>query len=273
MRSSGNIPALPGTKWVDPALTVVSPVDQKVLAQKDTCMAFVNQSTTAPVVNAPTKTRGAFLVRVYQHLALAVGAFIVFETLLFMTGIAEGLYDFFARSGGAAWLLMLGGFAIVNWFTSMSVAKIDNVGAQYGGLFGVAAAEAFIFAPFLFYAFNSQSGGSGDVWGAAVVTGIMFAALTLVGFVTRRDLSFLRPLIMWGGIAALALIVVAILFGFNLGLLFSVAMIALAGASILYQTQSIIRRYPAWAHVGAAVALFGSLMTMFWYVLRIFSRR
>ena len=236
-------------------------------------MVNYSQPTMSPVINGTEDDRGAFLVRVYQHLGLAVGAFIVFETILFMTGIAEAMYDFFASSGGVAWLVMLGGFAIVNWLTSMSVAKIDNQGAQYGGLFGVAAAEAAIFAPFLFGVFNSPSSGSSDVWAAAVVTGVMFAALTLIGFITRKDLSFLRPLIMWGGFAALALIVVSLIAGYNLGLLFSIAMVALAGASILYQTQNIIRKYPAWAHVGAAVALFGSLMMMFWYVLRIFSRR
>ncbi len=235
-------------------------------------MTFPSQQTMTPVIQGSEEDRAAFLVRVYQHLALAVGAFIVFETILFQLGIAKAMYEFFARSGGVAWLLLLGGFAVVNWFTSMSVSKLDNPAAQYGGLFGISLAEAAIFAPFLYYAFNRPGGGGGDVWAAAVVTGIMFAALSVVAFVTRRDLSFLRPLIMWGGIAAIALIVISLLFGMQLGLLFSVAMIALAGASILYQTQNIVRRYPAWAHVGAAVALFGSLMMMFWYVLRIFSR-
>ncbi len=226
----------------------------------------------SPVINAPEEDRVAFLVRVYQHLGLALAAFVVFETLLFMTGIAEGMYNFFARSGGVAWLLMLGGFAVVNWFTSMAVSKLDNPAAQYGGLFGVAAAEAAIFAPFLFYVFNVNADGGGDVWRAAIVTALGFAALTFVAFITRRDLSFLRPVIMWGGIAAIGLIVAGVIFGFQLGLIFSVAMIGLAGAAILYQTQNIIRQYPSWAYVGAAVALFGSLMTMFWYVLRIFAR-
>jgi FtsH-binding integral membrane protein len=50
-------------------------------------------------------------------------------------------------------------------------------------------------------------------------------------------------------------------------------MIGLAGVSILYQTQTILRRYPEEAHVGAAVQLFASVMLLFWYVLRLFSRR
>ncbi len=235
-------------------------------------MAYSQAPSMSPVINAPEEDRVAFLVRVYQHLGLALAAFVVFETLLFMTGIAEGMYNFFARSGGVAWLLMLGGFAVVNWFTSMAVSKLDNPAAQYGGLFGVAAAEAAIFAPFLFYVFNVNADGGGDVWRAAIVTALGFAALTFVAFITRRDLSFLRPVIMWGGIAAIGLIVAGVIFGFQLGLIFSVAMIGLAGAAILYQTQNIIRQYPSWAYVGAAVALFGSLMTMFWYVLRIFAR-
>ena len=50
-------------------------------------------------------------------------------------------------------------------------------------------------------------------------------------------------------------------------------MIGLAGAAILYQTQTIIRHFPANAYVAGAVQLFGSIMTMFYYVLRIFISR
>ena len=50
-------------------------------------------------------------------------------------------------------------------------------------------------------------------------------------------------------------------------------MIGLSGASILYQTQSVLRRYPIGSHVAASVALFSSLMTMFWYVLRLLMSR
>ena len=72
---------------------------------------------------------------------------------------------------------------------------------------------------------------------------------------------------------ALVLIVGAILFGFVLGVWFSVAMIGLAGAAVLYQTQTILRSYPDTAHVGAAVQLFASVMLLFWYVLSLLSRR
>ena len=57
------------------------------------------------------------------------------------------------------------------------------------------------------------------------------------------------------------------------GTWFSVGMVALMGVSILYNTQQILRAYPAGAHVAASVNLFASLMTMFWYILRIFASR
>ncbi len=232
------------------------------------------QPTMTPVIHADEETRSRFLVKVYQHLALAVLAFMAIEAFFFSTGIAEGIYTFLARSGGVAWLLILGGFTVVNMLATRSAHQLGNPTAQYGALFAMSAAEALIFAPFLYYVFKIAPGdGTTSVISAAIVTIVGFAALSVVAMTTRKDLSVLRPLLMWGGIAAIGLIVAGVAFGFTLGPLFSVAMIALAGASILYQTQQIVRQYPEWAYVGAAVGLFASLMMMFWYVLQLFTRR
>ena len=65
----------------------------------------------------------------------------------------------------------------------------------------------------------------------------------------------------------------AVVFGASLGTWFSVAMIAFAGAAILYDTQKILRHYPADREVAAAMSLFASLALLFWYVLRLLSRR
>ena len=222
-----------------------------------------------PVATLDERTRSDFIVRVYQHLAAAVLAFVGIEALFLSTGIAKGIYNLIAGSP-VSWLLILGGFMVVNWLAATAAHDLTNTNKQYAGLFGLAAAEAVIFAPFLYLIFTVQDAGS-TVWSAAFVTIVGFAALSGVAYTTRRDLSFLRPMLMWGGVAALVLILTAVLFGLNLGVWFSVAMIALAGASILYQTQVIMQRYPAEAYVGAAVQLFASVMLLFWYVLRLFS--
>ena len=225
-----------------------------------------------PVATLEAEARSAFLVKVYQHLLGAVVAFVLFETLLFATGAAEALYDLISGSG-PTWLLILGGFMVVNWMATSAAHDLWNPARQYGGLFGLAAAEAVIFAPFLYIVFNVEGGGTATVASAAVVTAIGFGGLTAVGLFTRTDLSFIRPLMLWGGVMALVLIVAALLFGLELGVWFSLAMIGLAGGSILYQTQTILRQYPEEAYVGAAVQLFASVMMLFWYVLRLFMRR
>jgi FtsH-binding integral membrane protein len=230
--------------------------------------------STAPVGYTPVATldevaRGEFITRVYQHLLVAIGAFIAFEALLINLGAAEAMWDFFAGSSGA-WLLLLGGFMVVNWLATTAAHDILVPSRQYAGLFGMAAAQALIFAPFLHYFLRVRADdGTSLVVAAAIITVAGFAGLSAVAFLTRRDLSFLRPMLLWGGVSALVLIAAAVLFGLELGIWFSVAMIALAGASILYQTQNILRRYPAEAYVGASVQLFASVMLLFWYVLRL----
>jgi FtsH-binding integral membrane protein len=229
--------------------------------------------STAPPAYRPVATydevvRGEFIVRVYQHLLAAVVAFIAIEALFINLGVASALYDVLTGSG-YAWLLILGGFMVVSWLATNAAHDILNPSRQYLGLFGLAFAEALLFAPFLHYFFEVQQDGTTTVLAAALITVVGFAGLTAVAFVTRRDLSFLRPLVLWGMVSALVLIVAAVLFGLELGIWFSVAMIALAGASILYQTQTIIRRYPVEAYVGASVQLFASVMLLFWYVLRL----
>ncbi len=230
------------------------------------------QPYTIPVAQLDADSRADFMVKVYQHLVAAIVAFMAFETLLFATGAAEGIYNMVYGSGGV-WLLVLGGFMVVNWLATAAAHDLANPGRQYGGLFALAGAEALIFAPFLWYVFNEGGGGTATVASAAVITALGFTGLTIVGLVTRRDLSFMRPLLLWAGVMSLVLIVAAVLFGLELGVWFTLGMIALAGGAIIYQTQTIMRHYPQEAYVGASIQLFASVMLLFWYVLRLFSRR
>ncbi len=64
-----------------------------------------------------------------------------------------------------------------------------------------------------------------------------------------------------------------VLGGFMLVSWFSVGMVALAGAAILYDTSNVLHRYPHDRYVGASLALFASVALMFWFVLRIFISR
>jgi FtsH-binding integral membrane protein len=208
--------------------------------------------------------RARFIMRTYNHLFLAILAFAALEVGLFMSGMAETIA---MAMMGTSWLLVLGGFIIAGWLARSWAHRSESLAMQYLGLAAYVVAQAIIFVPLLYIA---EEVAPGTIQSAAVVTMLGFAGLTGIAFWTRKDFSFLRGVLMWGGIAALVLIVAAVIFGLNLGTFFSVAMVALAGAAVLYDTSNVIRHYPQTRYVGAALELFASIALMFWYILRIF---
>ena len=107
---------------------------------------------------------------------------------------------------------------------------------------------------------------------SVLLNSALFTGLSAVVLVTKKDFSFLRSIIMVGSFVALGIIIAGVIFGFNLGLVFSGGMVLLASASILYQTSNLIHKYSTDQYVGASLGLFASLMLLFWYVLSIFSR-
>jgi hypothetical protein len=145
-----------------------------------------------------------------------------------------------------------------------------SLSKQYMGLGLYVFAQAFIFVPMLFIARRMDPG---IIPTAAVATLGLFGALTLVVFVTRKDFSFMRSILMFGGVAAMGLIVCAILFNFSLGPIFTVAMIALACGYILYDTSNVLHHYRIGQHVAASLALFAAVALLFWYILRLFMSR
>ena len=117
------------------------------------------------------------------------------------------------------------------------------------------------------------SAGTIVIMQAAALTISMFAGISAVAFTSKKDFSFLRNIIVIGGFVALGLIVAGAIFGFNLGLWFSVGMVILASATILYQTSKLKDGYTTNQYVGASLQLFASIMLLFWYILRILMSR
>ncbi|MCA9626034.1 MAG: US12 family protein [Myxococcales bacterium] len=211
------------------------------------------------------EARAQFITRTYGHLFGAIAAFTAIEVFLFKSGIAYALFPIFR-----SWLLVLGAFMVGSWVATHFAQSAKSKASQYFGLGLYIVLEAIIFVPLLAFA---EMKGSGVIASAAVVTLLGFAGLTAVAFITRKDFSFLRGFLMWGGIVAMLLIVAAVLFGLQLGVFFSVAMVAFAGAAILYDTSNVLHHYPTDRYVGASLHLFASVALMFWYVLRIFTSR
>jgi len=212
-------------------------------------------------------TRAQFLTRTYYHLFAAILAFTMIEVALFRSGYAEVMAQAML---GVNWLLVLGGFVLVSWLASRAAHTADTPAKQYAALAAFVVAEAVIFVPMLYVA-NYYAPGA--IRSAAIVTMAGFTGLTFVAWTTRKDFSFLGSLLRWGGVVALLAIVGGVVFGFELGTWFSVAMVGMAGAAILYDTSNVLHRFPEDRYVAASLELFASVALMFWYVLRLFMSR
>lgn len=233
---------------------------------------MIQQESTHPfaVAQAGGNARANFIRKTYLHLAGAVLAFIGLEIFIFSTPLANQIASLVFSSGSIGWLGFLGVFILAGWM-ARSMATSGSKTTQYLGLGFYVIAEALIFVPLLYMAVNFSS--PDVLTNAAVMTLTLFAGLTAAVFITRTDFSFLRTTLTVGGFVAIGAIVCGALFGFNLGMWFSVAMIAFACAAILYDTSNILHRYQEDQYVGASLQLFASVALLFWYILRLFMSR
>ncbi len=229
------------------------------------------QNNNAPelVSYATNIEQATFYRKTYSHVAIALLAFIVVEAILI--NIVPQKLIISMVSSPFVWLLILGGF----WLGSMLANKwtqAQDRSTQYRGLGIYVLLEAIIFLPMIYIAMD-LSEGLAIISQAGIITLSLFAGLTAVVFLTRVDFSFLRTVLVVGGFLALGLIVAGALFNFDLGLWFSVAMVALAAGGILYETYNIKNAYSTDQYVAAALQLFSSIMLLFWYILRILMSR
>lgn len=221
----------------------------------------------APVLAYGEDVRSRFMTRVYVRLLAGVAGFVALESWLFASGLAAAITEVVLST---SWLLILGGFMVVSWLATSVGVRAEGALAQWSAYAALVAANAVIFAPLLLLA---EASVPGVVATAARLSAVMFVALSVVAIRSSRDWTFLGAALRWAGVVALIAIVAAVLLGTDLGTWFSVAMIGVAGAAILYDTQVILRSYPPDREVAAAMSLFASLALLFWYVVRLFARR
>lgn len=226
--------------------------------------------TNILVAQATDSEKAIFYRKTYTHLALGVFAFVIIESLLLKI---EPLVDFMLNmTQGYLWLVMLGAFMGITWFAQKMTYKSANPSQQYLGFGLYILAQALLFVPLIYIAIY-YSGGMELINQAAILTGGLFLGLTAVVFLTKTDFSFLKSILTMGFFVAMGLIVAGMIFGFDLGLWFSGAMILLASGSILYSTYNIKNEYSTEQYVPAALSLFASLMLLFWYILRLLMSR
>ena len=227
-------------------------------------MAYLDSHSGVLAVNASETERAGFIRRTYLHLGGAILAFIGVETALIQSGIAESFVHLL-QGGMWMWLVVMGLFMVTSYVANNWAHSAISKEMQYAGLGLFVVAEAIVFMPLIYIALRKAP----DILcHAALLTLVLVAGITFTAFTTRKNFSFLGPVLNIGGLIALGVIAASILFGFTLGLVFSGIMIVFAAASVLYSTSNIIHEYNTDQHVAASLSLFSSVGLMFWYIVQ-----
>ena len=230
-----------------------------------------DQANPYAVSAASVDQRAEFIRKTYYHVA---GATAALALLLAVYMQIPAMVNLAAMMSGN-WMIVLGLFMFVSWISEKWAHSATSLSKQYFGLGLFVFAYSILFLPMILIANMSYPG---VITKAAVATGALTFGISLVAFTTKKDFSFLGGIIKIGGFIALGLIVMQFLpipglAGFDLGLWFSIGMVVLASASILYNTSNMIHHYRTDQYVAASMGLFASVALLFWYLLRIFMSR
>ena len=257
-------------------------------------MAFAHSSRPieGAVATLGVSDRVTFLRKTYAHLGVALVAFALITggLIKFAPQVSWG-FSKWALQGRWTWLAVLALFMVVGYVAERLARAETSRGLQYAGLGLAVTAEAFLLQPMIWILMIKFGGSSMDAQIAAIQSGApvatlgglagqillesivitlaIFIGLTLVVFLTKKDFSFMRGALVICSFAALGVIIASMLFGFHLGAIFSGLMILLMAGYILYQTSVIMKEFPPTAYVAAALMLFSTIATLFWYVLRL----
>jgi FtsH-binding integral membrane protein len=227
---------------------------------------YASPSYATAAIDAPLSARVSFLQKTYLHLFAAVVLFGGALGLMVSTpAFAEPLTAFAFKQW---WVIMLS-YMGISWVAQSMAASQASEPVQYAGLILYAIAEAVIFTPLLYILKHHVAGGEAIIVQAALITLLTFGGLTGVVFFTRQDFSFLRNFLWMAGLAALGLAFAGSFGVVSLGTWFVLGMIVLMCGYILFDTSNVLHHYPTTAHVAASLALFASMATLFWYVLRL----
>jgi FtsH-binding integral membrane protein len=258
-------------------------------------MAFAQATNRRPIEGAVAtlgvSERVAFLRRTYAHLGVALLAWAALTAGLMVYATEFSLkFSLWAMRGSWTWLAVMLLFMVVGWGASRLAQSEASRGAQYAGLGLAVVAEAIILQPLLWMAMMVTSGSKGlfiktkagllvnmDAAGpakalilqAAGITLAIFIGLTLVVFLTKKDFSFMRGILTVASFAFLGIILVSAIAGFSMGAVICGFGVALMAGYILYQTSLVMRDFPPTFHVAAALMLFSTIATLFWYVLQL----
>lgn len=212
----------------------------------------------ATAAEASVAERMGFIRKVYS---------LFFVGILFgIGGVALGftfpaLMEMVARSPWIMLLVLLGGV--------LGAQAVRHVpGVNLFALFGFTTLTGIVISPLMFWVYLNNPV---SLVQAGVLTVGIFGGLTAYAFISKRDFSFMRGMLVTGLIVIILAALLNIFLVGSSAVGFAVAVVALLLFSgfVLYDTSNIIRRYPTNEYVSAALALYLDAFNIFLALIRI----
>jgi FtsH-binding integral membrane protein len=140
-------------------------------------------------------------------------------------------------------------------------------GVNLAALFGFTTLTGVVISPLIAVLLQINPG---SILAAGVLTVGIFGGLTAYVFVSKKDFSFMRGMVMTGLIVVILAGVVNFFLGSSaLGFAVAAATLLLFSGFVLYDTSNIIRRYPVNEYVAGALSLYLDAFNIFLALLRI----
>ena len=210
---------------------------------------------------ASVEERMGFIRKVY---ALFFAA-----TLFAIGGVAAGLsfeplLRFAYEHPWIMFFIMIGGV--------MGAQAVRHVrGLNLVALFGFTTLTGVVISPLIAFVLMRNPG---SILAAGLLTVGIFGGLTAYVFVSKKDFSFMRGMLMTGLIVVILAGVVNIFLGASaLGFAVAAATLLLFSGFVLYDTSNIIRRYPTNEYVSGALDLYLDAFNIFLALLRLLNSR
>lgn len=245
-----------------------------------TTFTSTGQAAAIPVAYTDTATRLAFLRKVYALLGGAVtlwaGTALFVVTNETLSRLALSLMTGFM----GILIFMVVAFVVLRVTAKSSPLNIIGL-SLFSMLMGFAT------APLILIVIVSRNYQGAETMGQALtaaspllmqafgLTAIVFGGLSAYAFTTKRDFSFLRGALM---VVFFTLFGIGVLSMFGIGESlvsgwgWSAAWVLLMSGFILYDTQNIMKRFPANAAASAAAILLWDFVMLFQHILMLLSR-
>lgn len=135
-------------------------------------------------------------------------------------------------------------------------------GVNLAALFGFTTLTGVMISPLLYILGRTNPA---SIWQAGFLTVGIFGGLTAYVFVSKKDFSFLRGLVVTGLIVVILAGLLNILFVGSSAFAFAVsaATLLLFSGFVLYDTSNIIRHYPVNEYVAGALSLYLDAFNIF----------